>query len=65
MTTKADLGETASDPLIEEVRARRRELSERFGNDVNRLCDFLVEIERQHAARVMRPQRKEIPIADA
>jgi len=65
--TKLDAsdGERSRDPLIEEVRARRRELSERFGNDVNRLCDHLAEIEKQYAGRVVRPQRKEVPLADA
>ncbi len=39
---------TVSDPLIDEVRAIRREISERYGNDVDRLCDHLRELERQH-----------------
>ena len=67
MMTNADLGddEPARDLLIEEVRAHRRELSERFGNDVNRLCDYLAEIERQYSERLVRPQRKEVPLADA
>ena len=66
MTAKTDRrDESPRDPLIEEVRARRRELSERFGNDVTRLCDYLAEIERQHADRVVRAERKEVPIADA
>jgi hypothetical protein len=34
------------DPLIDEVRAARRELSERFGNDVRRLAEHLREIQR-------------------
>jgi hypothetical protein len=37
-----------SDPLIDEVRAIRREISERFGNDVDQLCDHLQELERLH-----------------
>lgn len=66
MTTDSkDHQEQAPDPLIEEVRARRRELSERFGNDVDRLCDHLAEIERQQADRVVRPERREVPISDA
>ena len=65
--TKHDVGEAerSRDPLIEEVRARRRELSERFGNDVNRLCDYLAEIEKEHAGRVVRPLRKEVPLEQA
>ena len=46
---------TGGDPLIEEVRAIRKELSDRFGNDPARLCAHLREIESQHAERVVRP----------
>ena len=42
-----------SDPLIEEVRALRRGISERFGNDVDRLCAHLREVQRQHGGRVV------------
>ena len=38
-----------SDPLIDEVRAIRRAISEQYDNDVDRLCDHLQELERQHA----------------
>jgi hypothetical protein len=40
--------ETTSDPLIDEVRARRRELMESCGNDLNRLLDRIDELQRQH-----------------
>ncbi len=42
------------DPLIDEVRAIRRRLSERFGNDVDRLADHLKTIEKQHKGRVIK-----------
>jgi hypothetical protein len=46
------------DPIVEEVRAVRRELSERFGDDINALCDFLAEKEREHEKRLVnRPAR--------
>lgn len=41
------------DPVVAEVRQVRRELSERFGDDVNALCDFLAAEEAQHAERLV------------
>lgn len=41
------------DPLIDEVRAIRRDISERYGNDVDRLCDHLQELEREHGEWVV------------
>ncbi len=45
-------GHPTPDPLIDEVRAARRELSERFGNDVRRLAEHLREIQRRSNAPV-------------
>ena len=46
------------DPVVAEMRAVRRELSERFGDDINALCDFLARQEQQHAERLVnRPSR--------
>lgn len=39
------------DPLIDEIRTIRREICRQAGYDVDRLCDQLVEVERQHRAR--------------
>lgn len=36
------------DPVVAEIRAIRRELSERFGDDIDALCDFLAEQEQNH-----------------
>ena len=44
---------TVEDPVVEEIRAVRRELTERFGDDVNALCDFLAEREKQHEDRLV------------
>jgi hypothetical protein len=44
---------TADDPVVAEIRAVRQELAERFGNDVNALCDFLAQEEKQHADRLV------------
>ncbi len=50
----------ASDPLIDEVRAVRKELSDRFGNDVGRLCEYLRQVEAERDAC-----RKAAAITDA
>ena len=36
---------TSPDPVVEEIRAVRHELAERFGDDIDALCDFLVQEE--------------------
>jgi len=41
------------DPIVAEIRAIREELSDRFGNDVGALCDFLAEREREHPERLV------------
>ena len=46
---------TPDDPMIDEVRAIRRSISEQFGNDVDRLCDHLQKLERQHPERLVEP----------
>jgi hypothetical protein len=38
------------DPIVSEIRATRRELTQRFGEDVNALCDFLAARESEHPA---------------
>ena len=43
---------TPPDPLVDEVRAIRRALSEQFDNDVDRLCDHLQGLEQQHPERL-------------
>jgi len=54
MSTKPDTT-ARPDPLIDEVRAIRRAISEEFGNDVDRLCDHLQECEREHPDRLVGP----------
>lgn len=44
---------TTVDPVVEEIRAVRRELAERFGDDINALADFLVQQEKQHEDRLV------------
>ncbi|HEY0142655.1 MAG TPA: hypothetical protein VGF48_17280 [Thermoanaerobaculia bacterium] len=52
------------DPAAAQARAVRRELTERFGTDIDALCDFLQEQEREHPERLVnRPPRRPVPIA--
>jgi hypothetical protein len=39
---------TPNDPIVAETRAIRRELTERFGGDIDALCDFLAARESEH-----------------
>ena len=51
------------DPLVAEMRAVREELADRFGDDIDSLCDFLVERERGHEDRlVSRPSKSPRPL---
>jgi hypothetical protein len=52
--------ETAPDPFIEEIRERRRRISARFCNDVNRYFDELVRREREHPERIAVPVRRRL-----
>lgn len=45
------------DPLIDEVRAIRADISAEFGNDVGRLCEHLCQVEKQYAKRIVRRVR--------
>ncbi len=40
-------------PIVEEVRQRRHEISERFGHDLARYAEHLKEIEEEHRDRVV------------
>ncbi|MCW5775078.1 MAG: hypothetical protein KIS87_01355 [Phycisphaeraceae bacterium] len=53
-TPRSDAGAPSADPLIDEIRRIRREISERFGNDVRRLSERLREIQRESRANVRR-----------
>jgi hypothetical protein len=44
---------TPEDLVVAEIRAVRQELTERFGDDVGALCDFLAEQEKQHGERLV------------
>ncbi len=44
-----------TDPIVEEVRAIRREIAAEVGNDLHRLCERAREWERQHPERIAVP----------
>jgi len=51
------------DPLIDEIRAIRKDISNRFGNDVGKLCDYLREEQEKHPEKLAprkppRPEKK-------
>jgi hypothetical protein len=46
------------DRVVEDIRQIRREVQERFGSDVDALCDFLSHREAEHSERLVnRPAR--------
>lgn len=45
------------DPLIDEIRSIREEISNRFNNDVDKLCDYLQQLEREHPDRMATPEQ--------
>ncbi len=50
--------EQSLDPLIDEIRGIRKAISDRFGNDVDRLCEHLRQIEAENKDRVVSPARE-------
>ncbi len=45
-----------NDPLIDEVRQRRRELFASCGNDLNKLAEAIRQIEAEHPERLWDPR---------
>jgi hypothetical protein len=63
--TAPDPFRDASDPFLEEVRAMKRAVSERFGNDIDKLCDYLQELQKEYADRIVRAPAPDAPDADS
>ena len=42
-----------ADPLIDEVRGRRRELCAKYGNDLHKLCEAIRALEARHPEKVI------------
>lgn len=51
------------DPPIDEIRAVRHRISERFGHDTKALCDHYRELEKKYRDRMLR-DRSEAAVAD-
>lgn len=47
---------TLADPNVDEIRAIRAELSQRFGNDIDRLGERLRDVEARYRHRITRPR---------
>jgi hypothetical protein len=45
--------EPVGDPLIDEVRSRRRALLASCGNDLNRLLERIEQLQRQHPGKMV------------
>lgn len=48
-----------NDPIVEEIRAIRREMAKEAGYDLHRLCEEARAWERQHPERIGVPERAE------
>jgi hypothetical protein len=44
---------SADSPIVEEVRRRRHEISQRYGHDLQRYAEHLREIEEKHRDRIV------------
>jgi hypothetical protein len=42
-----------TDPLVDEVRQRRRELLAQYGNELSQLCEAIRRIEAEHPEKVV------------
>ncbi len=50
--------EQLDDPLIDEVRERRRQLSSRYDNDLLELFKAIQELQKKHPQIVLKPQKQ-------
>jgi hypothetical protein len=44
---------TYESPIVQEVRERAMKISERFGHDLHKYCEYLREQEKKHPERVV------------
>lgn len=56
---------TPSDPVIDEVRAARHQISERVGHDSARLVAYYMEFQERYRGRLIRSSTAEAPAAEA
>ena len=48
------------DSLVDEVRRVRKALADTFENDIDKLCEYLRQIEEQHQERVINPVQEPV-----
>lgn len=48
------------DPLVEEVRKRRRELMAEYDNDLGKLIDYIKKERKKYSNRLIRVKKKKI-----
>jgi hypothetical protein len=53
MKNSSHTGPKRSDPLVDEVRSIRNDISQRWGNDVNRLVRHLQQAQRNHVGKIV------------
>jgi hypothetical protein len=53
-------GEPYPDPLIDEVRQRRRKLLAEYGNDLGKLFEAIQKIEAEHPEKVLDPRKRNL-----
>jgi hypothetical protein len=59
MSELRDDASEQGDPLIDEIRKIRRQISEEHGNDIRRLGEYLMKVQEQYADRLVRnPEEK-------
>jgi hypothetical protein len=59
MSELRDDASEQGDPLIDEIREIRRQISEEHGNDIRRLGEYLMKVQEQYADRLVRnPEEK-------
>lgn len=60
MNQQSDERYPCDDPIVDEIRAIREEISDTFDNDVHRLCNHLRETERAYADRILDPAKRNL-----
>ena len=50
-----------SDPVIEEIRAVRRQISAQFDHDPYKLVDYYMELQKRHADRLIGSPKESAP----
>ena len=47
------MGKSFQDPVVEEVRKRGQKYTERFQNDIKRICEDLKKAEKKHSDKIV------------